>query len=141
MRAIIGYVLLGLIFPTALYAYFHPPTSAYGISIVALAVGGGIMLRRGRDDRRRRIAAVPDPLPAAAPPAKQTPIPPAPPLPTFEDPGTPNDPEVRTEEAWKEGDVIFPPAPDKSAMRAVLKLVHTDGKRADVRDFRRKAAK
>ncbi|HTK04264.1 MAG TPA: hypothetical protein VL500_01670 [Candidatus Eisenbacteria bacterium] len=139
MRTIIGYVLLGMIFLTALYAYFHPPASAYAMSIVALAVAGGIMLRRGRDDRRRRERTLPeDPKLPTFPPLAPPPAPPA-----EDDSAAPKKETVPAPapEPWKERDVIIPPSPNKSAAGPVLRLVHTDGRRADVRDFRRKAAK
>lgn len=138
MRTTIGYMLLALIVPYAFYAYYQPQASGFGMGIAALAVGGGIFLRRGREDLRRKRRS-------------ESPIPPDPRLPTFPPSAPPKEPDATepkalpppapAEEPWKERDVIIPPAPDKCAARPVLRLVWTDGRRADVRDFRRKAAK
>jgi len=140
MRTIVGYMLLALVFPYAFYAYFHPPASSHAMGIMALAIAGGLFLRRGRDDRRRRTETV-EPVPA---PAIETPVQPSPKVPAFEaSTSRPEEPAAADPEEGprRERDVMLPPAPDRSVMRPVLKLVHTDGKRTDVRDFRRKAAK
>ena len=150
MKRYIGWALLLSVIPYTVYACFHPE---HVMGVTALAISGGLFLRRARDERMKKVmlAAVREPAAAVdvaipAPPSlpKLDPIevdaaaaedvmavgarsipPPLPPMPEF---------APRTERR----DEIRPP-PLKG--RPALKLVHSDGKRADVRDFRHRIAK
>ncbi|HTM68894.1 MAG TPA: hypothetical protein VL426_06380 [Candidatus Binatia bacterium] len=145
MRTFIGWSLLFCIIPYGIYASFHP---GYAPGIVALAVAGGIMIRRARNERDHRLRALYAELDTPPKVTVDTAIPGPPRVPTFPPqefaaaPEAPSEPPPQAQDRTGERrDEIRPPPPEREEPRTVLKLVWSDGKRADVRDFRRRAAK
>lgn len=147
MRTFIGWTLLLAVIPYGAYACYHP---GHALGVIALVVSGGIFLRRGRIDRERMLQdSYAEPEWEMQPAPAQTPIPPAGRVPTFDasteavlvssEPPPLPEPEPRPSNERR--DEIRPPPLPPGEPRPVLKLVHTDGRRADIRDFRRRIAK
>lgn len=134
MRTKIGLVLLFIAVPYAGLGLFLGWQSV-AMGATALIVSGGVLIARGA---RRKRPVPRTPSEPAIPKAPRIPTmpPPAPDGPT----ASPPEPERRPEGEWHEGEVILPPPPSKQAGPPKLMLVHSDGRRIDVRDFRRRAA-
>lgn len=136
MRTTIGIALLFLTVPYVI-AGLLLGWSSLAMGATALIVSGGVMIARGAR-RKRRVPG--DPLDPAIPKAPRTPTLPPPSSPPDGPTASPPEPAPQPAGEWHEGDVILPPPPSKPAGPPKLTLIHSDGRRVDVRDFRRRAA-
>ncbi len=132
MRTKIGYGLIALSVPYVVVGLLLGWDSL-AMGATALILSGGVLV--ARDARRRRTV----PGGPAIPKAPRTPtIPPVPAKAPEETTAAP--PAPAPDPDWKEGDVILPPPPVRPSGTPKLTLIHSDGRRVDVRDFRRRAA-
>lgn len=111
--------------------------NSLAMGATALIVSGGVLVAR---DRKRKRVIPGGPLDPAIPKAPRIPSLPPPSGPPGGPTASPPGPATQPAGKWHEGDVILPPPPPKPAGPTKLMLVHSDGMRVDVRDFRRRAA-
>lgn len=134
--------VFGWCFLIGAFAFFVAGLGGYhaaNLYLAALACGviGGLALVRARERHIAvRLAAVADaPDDSRAVSAISTPPPePEPAKETSVDAVQEQDPEPRPKERMVSGGVILPPPPDGSREERRLRLVHTDGKRLELRN-------
>lgn len=136
MRTTKGVVLIALTIPHVVVGMLLG-WGSLAMGATALVISGGVMIARDRK-RKRDIPGVP--LDPAIPKAPRTPTLPPPSGPPDGPTASPPEPAPLPAGEWHEGGVILPPPPPKPDGPPKLTLIHSDGRRVDVRDFRRRAA-